>query len=140
MPLAKCARCKKMFNKIKSAVCPSCMPQEETEYDLIRTTIRDNPDMNAEGVAALSGVEEEVVHRMLKEGLISSTALNKGTKCGMCGGEAISAAKKLCQPCLDKLNNQVNKARASIRLDGKKEAQVGEFLNVRQTISDKKRK
>lgn len=129
-----------MFNKIKSAVCPTCMPQEELEYDLIRSTIRDNPDMNAKGVAALSGVEEDVVHRMLKEGLIASTALNEGTKCGMCGGEAISAAKKLCQPCLDKLNTEVSKAQASIHLGGKKDAQVGEFLNVRQTISDKKRK
>ena len=140
MPLAKCVRCKKMFNKIKSAVCPTCMPQEETAYDLIRATIRDNPDMNAKGVAALSRVEEDVVHRMLKEGLISSTALNSGAKCGMCGGKAISAAKKLCQPCLDKLNSEVTKAQASVRMGGNKDAQVGEFLNVRQTISDKKRR
>ena len=139
MSLAKCVRCKKMFNKIKTPVCPSCVPKEEAEFDIIRSTLRDNPDMNIQGISKLSGVDEDVIQRMLKEGLISSSALNESTKCGMCGQPAISAAKKLCQACLDKLNTEVTKAQASVRLGSKKDAEAGEFLNVRQALSDKRK-
>jgi hypothetical protein len=130
---------KKMYNKIKTPVCPACQPQEESEFDIIRATLRDNPDMNIQGISKISGVDEDVIQRMLKEGLISSAALNESAKCGMCGKPAISAAKKLCQPCLDKLNTEVTKAQGNVRLTGKKDAQVGEFLNVRQTLSDKRK-
>jgi hypothetical protein len=128
-----------MFNKIKTPVCPTCIPQEEEEFDIVRATLRDNPDMNIQGISKLSGVDEDVIQRMLKEGLISSAALNESTKCGMCGQPAIRAATKLCQNCLEKLNSEVSKAQASVRLSEKKDAQVGEFLNVRQTLSDKRK-
>lgn len=144
MPLTKCPRCEKLFNKVKSPCCPPCQEEEEKDYELIRSSLEDNPDMNSEGIAELTSVKLEVIMRMLDDGRIASTALLEKSQitCGRCGAPAISASKRLCQKCLDKLNQEMAQTRKSIQLDAKKKVQVGEYggaRSVRDAMDDKRR-
>lgn len=139
MPLAKCERCDDLFDKYQNAVCPACMPEEEEEFDSIRDCLRENPDMSADGLAELAGVELKVVKRMLDQGLISSTVAVGEVKCGRCGAPAISHTKKLCHSCLEDLNRGVAKQRKSIAMGSKKKAEIGEYGSVRQLLDKKRR-
>ncbi|PCJ67067.1 MAG: hypothetical protein COA73_00165 [Candidatus Hydrogenedentota bacterium] len=139
MPLTKCVRCEKLFNKVNGPVCSVCMPTEETDFDTIRSTIEDNPDINAETVSELSGVSVACVLRMMDSGLISNISLGDKVKCGQCGAPAISPTKKLCQNCLESLNRKMLDARKSIQLNQKKKVESGGYNSVRELIDAKKR-
>jgi predicted amidophosphoribosyltransferase len=140
MPLAKCVRCKKLFNKEVSPVCGECQEAETADHEKIRALIDRHPNLSAEQVASKAGVDIECVLRMVDQGRLTNTASLHGVKCGGCGAPAISFAKKLCQQCLDKLNSEVAKAQSNIRLPEKRQAQVGEFLpNTRKSFEQKRR-
>lgn len=140
MPLTKCLRCEKLFNKTTSGVCPQCTSDEDADFDTIRACLDENPEVNAETIAEMTGVDIKCVLRMIDTGSITTVSLSASDiKCGQCGSPAISASKKLCQSCLEKLNQKMLQARKTISIDEKKDVQVGEYSNVRQSL-DKKRK
>lgn len=141
MPLSKCPRCQKLFDKVTIAVCPPCRDDEEADFDLIRATLNDSPDLNAEQVAEVSGVAIDCVMRMLDTGLIANISLGEAATCGRCGAPAISATKKLCQACLEKLNQEVAETRKKVQLGDKKKVQLGEYSGkgVRQQLEEKRR-
>ncbi len=143
MPLAKCPRCNKMFNKMHSIVCSGCQTAEDSDSDLVRETLEENPNLNAEQVAEITGVDIQVVLRLIEQGAITCVSALEGhsIRCGRCGAPAISASKKLCQACLEKLNAQVAVAQRTIRLGEKKQVEVGQFHeNVRQALDSKRLK
>lgn len=140
MPLAKCLRCEKLFNKVENPICPSCQPAEEADFDMVRKAINDTPEVNAEQVAEMTGIDLKVVMRMIDTGNITVVALNdESIKCGQCGAPAISASKRLCQACLEKLNQKMFQAKKQIQIQDKKKVQLNEFASVRKAIQDKKR-
>jgi len=128
-----------MYNKVQSPVCSGCQSDEDADQIKVREVIDRRPNLNAEEVAEEAGVELSVVQRMLKDGVIVSTTLISNIPCGRCGAPAISASKKLCQACLEKLNIEVAKAQADIKLGVKKRVEVGEYdMNVRKTLEQKR--
>ena len=140
MPLAKCVRCDNLFDKTKNAVCAPCVPDEEADYERIREVVDEHPDMGAEAVAELSEVPLQVVMRMLDQGLITNTStLAGGSKCGRCGAEAISATKKLCHSCLEKLNQNVIREKSEVTMEKKKDVELGGATTVRQMLEEKRR-
>jgi NMD protein affecting ribosome stability and mRNA decay len=139
MPLAACPRCKRIFDKVCSSVCPKCQDDENADFDKIRGVLDRNPNLNAEQVAADAEVTVQCVMRMLEEGLIANVSLTEAVKCGQCGAPAISMSKKLCQACLEKLNAQVVAAQSKIKLGKKKQVQVGEYLHARKAFEEKRR-
>ena len=139
MALAACPRCKKIFDKTRSAVCTRCQDTEDDEFDKIRSVLDRNPNLNAEQVAEEAQVSLECVLRMLEEGLIASVSLMEQVKCGRCGAPAISMSKKLCKACLEELNVKVAQAQGKIKIGQKKQVQVGEFLQARRALEEKRR-
>jgi ribosomal protein L37E len=138
MALAKCARCEKLFDRQSAVVCPTCQPDEDADYDKVRRLLNDSPNMNAEQVSASSGVELSVVLRMLDEGFLANSTSSQ-IRCGRCGAPAISASKKLCQACLEKLNAQVASAQSRIKLPDKKAAEINEYAAVRKLLQEKRK-
>ena len=139
MPLASCVRCNKMFNKVSTAVCQSCQPAEDADQDKIHAVLAENENLTPEEVANQANVELAVVHRMVREGLVTQVRAGEAAVCGKCGAPAISMSKKLCQACLDKLNAEVSKAQAKIRLEKKKPPQLGEYINARKAFEEKRK-
>ena len=140
MPIAKCPRCEKLFDKGEFLVCTSCRPAEEEDYQTIRESLDNTPDMNPEQVSEVTGVMVECVLRMIDSGMITSAATlqSKETRCGRCGAPAISATKRLCQSCLEKLNREVAQTQKSIRIAAKKDVVIGS-TNVRAHLEGKRR-
>jgi len=140
MPLATCARCGKMFNKKTSPVCSLCQKAEDDDMEKVRKVVEDEPNLNAEEIAEKAQVDIRVVNRMIDLGmLVSSIELDASIKCGMCGAPAISATKKLCQACLEKLNAEVVKAQSQIKLDAKKAPKIGESLTTHEILEIKRK-
>ena len=140
MPLSKCPRCEKIFDKSNFPVCNGCREAEEADYTLVRDTIAANSDLTAEEVSEECGVDLVVVKRMLDTGKVKLVFPGDlSVTCGRCGAPAISASKKLCQGCLDALNRDVAMAQKDIRLAGKKKVETGAFSdNVRKSLDDKR--
>jgi ribosomal protein L37E len=130
MALASCQRCKKLYEKLRSPICPNCEVLEEDDYEKIRQALVDHPNSSAEQLAEVSGVMIECVLRLLAQGRIQTTAANKGAKCGRCGAPAISVSKKLCEGCLQKLNAELAQQQGKIKLPKKKSIEVGTALNT----------
>lgn len=140
MPLAKCVRCNNLFDKRDTSVCPACAKEEEMDFEKVREVVEDHPDMSAEAVAELSDVGLQVVMRILDQGLVTNTALIGGeVTCGRCGAPAISASKKLCNACLEKLNQNVLKQKRDLTIEYKKPVEVGGASSVREMIEQKRR-
>ena len=110
MSLAKCARCKKLFGRIASRVCPACQAAEDADYAKIHNVIAKNPGMKAEAVAITAGVDLECVLRMLDEGRLGVVEVTEKPKCGRCGAPAISHLKRLCEHCLAELDRECAEA------------------------------
>jgi len=139
MPLATCPRCKKLFSKTETPVCPSCNEAEEADYKKVREILDAQPGLTPEQVSKEADVDVAVVNRMLKDGVLEFAEKGGSLLCGRCGkAPAMSASKRLCQPCLDALNAQVAQATSQIRLGDKKQAQVGEYLSARKTFDDRR--
>lgn len=140
MPLATCARCGKMFNKKTSPVCNICQKAEDEDMEKVRKVVADDPNLNAEEIAEKAQVDIRVVNRMIDLGmLVSSIEIGENIKCGMCGAPAISATKKLCQACLEKLNAEVVRAQSQIKLDAKKAPKIGESLTTHEILEMKRK-
>lgn len=139
MPLSTCPRCKKMFNKAETAqVCNTCDALEQADYAKVREVLVKEPGLSMDDAAKKAEVTLAVVQRMLKEGAIAAAKPNESLLCGRCGQRpAISAAKKLCEPCLEKLNQEVAQATAEIKLADKRQAQVGEYLSARRYFDER---
>lgn len=110
MSLAKCARCKKLFGRIVSRVCPACQAAEDADYAKIHNVIAKNPGMKAEAVALTAEVDLDCVLRMLEEGRLGYVETNEKPKCGRCGAPAISMSKRLCEHCLADLDRECAEA------------------------------
>ncbi|MFO7977001.1 MAG: hypothetical protein R6V12_20510 [Candidatus Hydrogenedentota bacterium] len=133
MPLSKCPRCSRMFNKQTEMVCPLCQPDEDADYESVRQALAEHPNLTAQELTELTGVELSCILRLLGAGRIASLAdLENKAVCGRCGAPAISLSKRLCKACLEELNAEVAKAQASIKLERKKEIKLGKGMNFRK--------
>ncbi len=139
MPLAKCARCKTMFNKEDRPICAACEPLETADYEKVRAVLETHPDLNSEEAAEKAEVDIAVITRMLKDGMLTDSAATKAATCGQCGAPALSASKRLCQPCLDKMNAGMARAQASLKMEAPKRVEVGEYMNARAAFDSKRR-
>jgi len=137
MPLDKCARCNKLFDRTAGNICPQCLPEEEADYEKVRKLLEENPNLSAENLVELTDIELSVIMRLLENGRIA-TAPSENVKCGRCGAPAISMSKKLCERCLNELNTQIARQQANITLPKKKEVRLGSGMNVRKWEKDDK--
>ena len=141
MPIAKCPRCKNLFTKEAYAVCPDCQEAEEQDCEKVRETLEKHPDLNAAEVAERSEVDLDVVTRMLDSGMLAAEGLGGSSAvCGQCGAPAISIAKKLCKPCLEKLNMDIAIARRDITESSKPSNQEKPPPSVQEVLNMKRKK
>ena len=113
LELAECAVCRKAFVRDERGgeVCPSCRAEAETLYEVIRTLLRDHPDLRLtlQDVAELLGVEDRVLQVLVSTGHLElrSGPRKKGSggKCLACG--APLGTGSLCSRCLAILKKQL---------------------------------
>ena len=139
MALASCQRCKKLYQKIRSNICPTCEIAEEEDYEKVRKFLGEFPNRNAEQVSEETGVPIDSVLRFIDAGRVEAVGIT-GTstvKCGRCGAPAISTTKKLCEACLQALNAELARSQSQIKLPKKKGVEVGKALNTFHDVAGK---
>ncbi len=139
MPLTNCPRCKQLFNKIRIPVCPACEGDEEADLEKVRASLHSQPNQTAEEVAESTGVDLDCVLRLVDEGHIANVGILESIKCGRCGAPAISATKRLCQDCLNRLSTDLAAEQAKIVLPPKRVIEPIREKSVHQTVDEKRR-
>ena len=138
MPLTKCIRCVKLFNKIDSPLCQDCIPLEEDDFETIRAYVNLNEHKNANEVSEATNVDIKCVLRMIDNGNIATVSNSESSgpiSCGQCGAPALSSTQKLCQKCLDKLNFKMMATRQNLMMGQKKD----EGSSTRDMLQEKRK-
>lgn len=117
MALAKCARCKKVYNRIASPICPKCEPDEDADFNKIHHILAKQPGLHADAVALAAEVSIETVLRMLDGGRLRVQDDRKHVACGRCGEPAISRTKRLCEACLVEMDRECAAAMRELQKD-----------------------
>lgn len=138
MPLAKCPRCEKLYDKVSAIVCQNCIADEEADYEKVRALLEESPELTAEAACAKAQIDVAVVKRMLEQGIVAFKSGAGKVTCGMCGAPAISVSKRLCQTCLDKLNAQVIRAQSQVKLSTRQQPDIG-LGSAHKTFDEKRR-
>jgi len=110
MALANCERCNKIFNKMSTPLCPSCIEQEEQDLQTVNTALREQPGQTVEELAESTGVSKRTILRLIKCERIACDATLAGVKCGKCGAPAISLSTRLCQRCAAEMSTAAARA------------------------------
>lgn len=137
--LAHCARCRRLYVRLKAHVCEGCYDLEESDYMRIRDVLAEDPRLTAEQVAERAQVTVACVLRMLDEGLIASRIDDDEAKCGRCGADAISARQRLCTACLLDLDRQLTLELNQARLVKKQRELKATAHHVHESLSQKRR-
>lgn len=143
MPLARCPRCDKMYQKEKDkVVCEGCVEAEEADQDKVSTYVSAHPDCAPTEVAEVTGVDINVVKRMVDQGRIAQVTEDvkaRAVRCGRCGAPAISFSKKLCEGCLADLNSELARTKSNIKLPPKKWSSIDPYRKtVREQVDEKR--
>lgn len=126
MPLAECPRCGKLYSKVShQGVCPRCTPGEDADFDKLRDTLQNDPNLTADQLADATGIDIGVVRRCIESGRIQNVDSAGRVRCGRCGAPAISLSKKLCEACLNRLSQELAREQAKIQLPNRKDAARG---------------
>ena len=141
--IARCGRCNGTYLKVRFSVCDDCLDAEDADYQRISDVLVEHPNQNVEIVAHLADVSPSCVLRMLDRGLIASEKIVEEVKCGKCGQPALSAAQKLCQSCLIKLDQkffaEINEAK-KVQLEQERDSSVHDTIDLKRKSIQKKSK
>ncbi len=136
MPLSACKRCGKLFMKSSElSICSTCIPEEEADFEKVRNLLDTTPDLTSEEVSQATAVSLDCVLRLIEAGRIRLVTPDTQVRCGRCGAPAISMSKKLCEACLNKLNQELAEQQSKIRLPKKKRLQIGRAQGLAQAES-----
>ena len=108
MSIKNCPECGKIFNFIRTNLCPECQEKEEQVFRVIRDYISQNPGVSAIDVSKDTGISEEKVLRFLRQGRLSIGGEKQvKLECELCGRPIYGG--RYCPACLEKLTAGLKK-------------------------------
>ncbi|HHY06007.1 MAG TPA: MerR family transcriptional regulator [Clostridia bacterium] len=109
MDLRNCPECGKIFNFLRTNLCPECQKKDEQCFRTVRRYIAQHPGVSAIEVSKNTGVSEEKVLHFLRQGRLSiGTEKQARLGCELCGKPALG--ERYCVSCKDKLTSGLKKA------------------------------
>ncbi|MBO8126917.1 MAG: hypothetical protein H0Z38_06755 [Firmicutes bacterium] len=110
MNLANCARCGKVFMKVRSPICPDCQREEEELAQKVIEYIKENPEASVAEVATKLEVDVEFIQELIREGRLIKVKPAWKAHCRQCGAPISSG--DLCSECRSKLAAELSKAKS----------------------------
>ena len=101
MAALNCPRCKKLFHKVLSPVCPACEKKEEIQFEDLRKYIWDNPTASISQVAEETEVPAKRILRYIREGRLIVPESMADIRCTSCGVQILEG--NFCDPCAKKM-------------------------------------
>lgn len=116
MALSNCQACGKLFNRVRSRMCPACVEQEQTEFECVRAYMRENDVRFVVDLAEGSGVDRAKILKWIEEGKLelevqANASVQNG--CKRCGWHTDSG--DLCEKCRHEMAEQIAKQRAQMQ-------------------------
>jgi len=105
MELAKCAKCKNVFPRVREPICEKCLKEEEQLFETVKEYLRDHPKSSVSDVAEATGTSARKILGYLRDGRIEVVE-GAGLTCGHCG-EPI-ATGQLCKECFEKADKKIS--------------------------------
>ena len=107
MQAKNCPRCGKLFNEIKSPVCPACEKAEEDDFQRVREYIGENELSTLQEISEATGVRAKKIIQYIKDGRLEVTnGMNGEIVCESCATPLRRG--RFCDKCLIALNRSVN--------------------------------
>ncbi len=135
--LAHCARCKRLYIRMRWNVCESCRVMEEVDFSRIREELERTPELTADELAERANLPVACVLRMLDEGLLVSTGDDE--TCGRCGEPAISPRLRLCTWCLMDLNRRITHELKEAQMRKREQVMKGKAQGVLSLLRARRR-
>lgn len=136
--LAHCARCKRLFVRLRWNVCESCLAVEEADFGRIREELNRAPELTIDELAERASVTAACVLRMLDEGLIAN-ANDDDQVCGRCGAPAIGPKQRLCTACLLELDRQLTQELQEAQMRKREQVMKGKAQGLLESLKARRR-
>jgi len=104
MEMAKCAKCKKLFPRIREPICEACIKEEEAIFETVKEYLRDHPKTTVGAVSEATGVSTKKIFGYLRDGRIE-VAEGAGLECSQCGVPITSG--QMCTECFERASAQI---------------------------------
>lgn len=104
MDLRNCRQCGKVFVFKGKMICPACLEEEETEYELVRAYLVEHPGDGIAAVVEATGVSEARILQFFREGRLEAKKGAGPLLCEICGTPV--AEGRICPKCLSRLRNE----------------------------------
>lgn len=110
--IKNCARCGRLFTGVDE-VCPTCLAEEQEEFERVRTYLTRNRNASVAEVSAQTGVAIPQIHRWVRAGRlkVSLDQLGEALRCERCGLPIDSG--RFCPSCLEQLARDLRRAAGS---------------------------
>lgn len=120
MEVRNCPECGRLFNYIRTNLCPVCVKQAEEEFQKVRIHLRDNPNLSILDLAEETEVDEEKIIQWIREGRLESKGLKEAPlKCASCGAGIYSGTH--CETCAKDLAGEFSRASEELKSSFKEE-------------------
>lgn len=120
MEVRNCPECGRLFNYIRTDLCPVCIQEAEDEFQKVRIHLRDNPQLSIVELAEATEVDEDKIIQWIREGRIESKGLKEAPlKCASCGVGIYSGSH--CESCAGKLAGEFSRAKEELQASLKPE-------------------
>ncbi|GAB2545233.1 TIGR03826 family flagellar region protein [Gracilibacillus alcaliphilus] len=120
--LANCLKCDKVFVKITRSICPSCIEEEEKEFQLVYQFLkkRENRQATIPEIAEGTGVSEEQILAFVQAKRLNPAKFpNLHYSCSRCGNPI--AAGAFCFNCQSELQSDLKKFEEIEKMNQKEE-------------------
>jgi flagellar operon protein (TIGR03826 family) len=103
--LKNCRRCKRLFVTMAQPICPSCLEEEEKDFETVKEYLEEYPQSTSSQIAEGTGVAEEVVVEFIKAGRLVPKKAVIAYSCELCRKPIHKG--RLCKVCMSKLESQL---------------------------------
>jgi flagellar operon protein (TIGR03826 family) len=108
MSIKNCPQCGKIFNFVRTNLCPECLEKEEQIFRVIRDYISQHPGVSVVDVSRDTGISEEKVLRFLRQGRLAIGGEKQvKPECEICG--KFVSGGRYCSACQEKLTAGLKK-------------------------------
>ncbi len=106
LELKNCNECGRVFADNGKTICNKCLDKEDAKYTIVRKFVSENPGASILEVSEGTGVEEEIVLHLVKEGRLKVEGHVEARSCVRCG-KRISKGT-YCEGCFNVINSELN--------------------------------
>lgn len=104
MEVRNCPECGKLFNYLRTNLCPECQKKDEEEYLKVRAYLKKHPNIPMDRLSEETDTDEEKISRWIVEGKIESRLVS-GTnlRCERCGADIVEG--RFCSKCVSEMRS-----------------------------------